>query len=55
MEKVTFFWGLGIGLIIGLSVAWSAVDRQWQRDTVTLGLATHCPLDGKWAWKGDCE
>jgi len=42
---VVLFWEIG-------------ADRQqtaWQKATVERGLALYCPMDGQWAWVGECK
>ena len=55
--------GFWIGLILGfaaivLSLGWivaGVTNRDWQFDTIERGLALHCPDNGAWAWKGECD
>ncbi len=43
-----------IGAVVGAVVTWVVVDGDWKDKTVERGLAFYCPLDGKWAWIGEC-
>ena len=29
--------------------------EDWRSDAISHGYAEYCPLDGAWAWKGECE
>lgn len=42
---VAIGWGLGIEATIG----------QYRGQAVERGYASYCPVDGEWAWKGECE
>ena len=50
-----FLWGLALGLFTGALVIGNAVNEGWRTDTVNRGLAIYCPIDGNWAWKGECK
>lgn len=41
--------------IIGIIVGTVTSDDTWKTDTVNRKLAIHCPLDGNWAWNGECD
>lgn len=41
-------------LLIGWTAASIERNRTWQREAIGRGLATYCPFDGEWAWKGEC-
>jgi hypothetical protein len=45
-----FFIGAVVGLLIGTAVN----SIGWRANILDRGLAVYCPLDGKWAWKGEC-
>jgi hypothetical protein len=50
-----FLWGVTVGFIIGALVFGNMVKADWRTDTVNRGLAIYCPIDGNWAWKGECK
>lgn len=49
-----FFCCLVTVLIVSTG-AKEAVNRQWEKDLVQRGYAQYCPLDGEFAWNGECE
>jgi hypothetical protein len=48
-------WGVTVGFIMGALVFGNMVNEGWRTDTVNRGLAIYCPIDGNWAWKGECK
>lgn len=42
--------GLGLSMIIAVSI-----DLRYQEGSISRGYAQYCPLDGEWAWKGECK
>jgi hypothetical protein len=46
---------LALGAIAGGALSFGLTTELWRIDTVTRGLAIYCPLDGDWAWIGECE
>ncbi len=48
-------WGVTVGFIMGALVFGIMVNEGWRTDTVNRGLAIYCPIDGNWAWKGECK
>jgi hypothetical protein len=48
------FVGLWLGLVVAV-VTWGVTTSNWKHDTVERGLALYCPMDGQWAWNGECE
>lgn len=51
--------GIFVGMVFGLGLTFPlgvTFERGgWQQTTVERGLAQYCPLNGEWAWKGECE
>jgi hypothetical protein len=50
-----YILGLGLGLIIGalIEAEWGATT--FQADLIQRGLAMHCPIDGHFAYNGECD
>lgn len=64
MERVFYFvvngvtgavFGLAFGLVTMLFAGVSVSDSNWHRELIERGLAQYCPVDGEWAWKGECK
>lgn len=54
------FWTLMAAAGFVLATVGALIDADtsrevWQRATVDRGLALYCPLDGQWAWLGECK
>ena len=50
------------GLVVGFSSMFffsvgitTATEREWRENAISRGYAIHCPTDGRFAWKGECE
>lgn len=54
MSDKDFPAGMLVGLFLGAGIVFWSVNAQWKGKTVERGLATYCPEDGRWAWKGEC-
>lgn len=48
------WWMLWFG-ILGALFGALIVSEAWEETAIERGLAMYCPLDGKWAWKGECD
>lgn len=48
-----FFCCLVSGLIVAAS-AHITTNRQWEKGAIERGHAQYCPLDGEFAWNGEC-
>lgn len=51
-------WAILFAVLLSVSFAAIGAGRQqtaWQKSTVERGLALYCPLDGEWAWIGECK
>lgn len=55
------FWGVLSAIIITVVVSTfhfagllSGIERV-QRQAVQRGYALHCPIDGRFAWRGECD
>lgn len=46
--------GIIIGILIGSLITDTFTNHSWKQEILNRGLAAYCPLDGKWAWKGEC-
>ena len=56
MENFTA--GFLLGLIVAAVLAEIILDVEntaWKQMSVQRGYASYCPMDGKWAWKGECK
>lgn len=55
-EMLTLLIGMCIGLVIGaIVVAIDSPVHDMKHQAIERGYALHCPDDGKFAWKGECE
>jgi hypothetical protein len=50
-----FLIGLVLGLVVGITVIGIVSNAVWRSDLVTRGLAIYCPLDGNFAFIGECD
>jgi hypothetical protein len=43
--------------IVAMSATISSIITRdnWQKQTAERGLAIYCPLNGEWAWIGECS
>ncbi len=49
-----FFFGLlFVGLFMGGIIYLN--EGRWESAAIERGYATYCPMDGEWAWKGECK
>lgn len=51
------FLGVYFAVLIAVLVAvmaWGVTNTLWKIDAVDRGLALYCPMDGQWAWNGEC-
>lgn len=49
-------FGVFMGVILGAIVtAAICLSHSIKDEAVERGYAQHCPLNGEWAWKGECE
>ena len=48
------FLGFCFGVMMFAVASWGVTNDLWKRDTVDRGLALYCPMDGEWAWVGEC-
>lgn len=46
-------FGFCFGVLITV-MAWGVTNTIWKLETVDRGLALYCPMDGEWAWNGEC-
>lgn len=50
--------GLFVGMVFGLIVGFmsGAIMRSatFQAEIIERGYALYCPMNGAWAWKGEC-
>jgi hypothetical protein len=53
-EARAFLFGLAIGVILAIG-AWGMTKAVWRMDLVARDLAQYCPVDGAFAFKGECE
>lgn len=53
------FYSILIGIFIGIVLIWllmePLVEKEWQKELIERDLGLYCPVDGKWAFKGECE
>ena len=42
-------------VLILVSVTLDISNSKWQAEVIRRGYAIHCPLDGKFAWNGECD
>lgn len=40
-------------ILSGIAVG-AATERRWQEQAIERGYAQFCPLDGEFAWNGEC-
>jgi hypothetical protein len=50
-----FIWGALMGVAFAGFVVGNHTDNLWKERLTDRGLALYCPLDGQWAWKGECS
>lgn len=49
-----FIAGVALFALLG-AYALDTQEINWQQDAITRGYAIHCPNDGNFAWKGECD
>lgn len=49
------FLGLVVGVIIGVIFATNITNEQWHTDLINRGHAIYCPINGEFAYKGECQ
>jgi hypothetical protein len=42
-------------VVMSAGISSSIARDNWQKQTTERGLAIYCPLDGEWAWIGECS
>lgn len=55
MSLEAFVVGVSLGLIAGFILGLFPTVAGWKQETVNRGYAQYCPMDGQWAWKGECD
>ena len=50
-----FLIGLLFGLLLTFSVGLQVTNNLWKAETTERGLAMYCPINGEWAWIGECN
>jgi hypothetical protein len=50
-----FLFGMFFGLAFGIAATATINTVDWRSDLVTRGLAIYCPLDGNFAFIGECD
>lgn len=48
------FFGLLIGIIGATLLDHSLLTESWEKDLIERGYAIYCPVDGVFAFKGEC-
>lgn len=46
--------GLWVGLMAA-AIAWGITNDRWKNEALERGFATYCPMNGQWAWNGECD
>ena len=54
-ELQALIMGMIVGALISALFVSSIVNTAWKTATINRDLALYCPLNGNWAWKGECE
>ena len=52
-DKIT--GGIFIILLIGAAFGILVSNMNWEKAAISRGFALHCPSDGSFAWKGECD
>lgn len=51
--------GVLLGMVVGLAstyfVGAAVTNGKWQQHLIERGLAIYCPLDGSFAFNGECD
>lgn len=48
----SFLMGFAVAAIVAAVIC---ADHSVKDEAIERGYAQHCPLNGEWAWKGECE
>lgn len=47
-------FGLLLGALIGFFAGGAGAGAFFKAEAIQRGYASYCPIDGRWAWKGEC-
>ena len=47
--------GAVLGVALGVPQGWAQADSLWRKDMVVRGYGQYCPLDGHFAFNGECS
>jgi hypothetical protein len=50
-----FSWGIILGLVFGTGFTVMFLNNEWRNDLINRGYVIYCPLDGQFAFVGECE
>lgn len=52
---IWILFGLLAGITFGFFVFFQIPKKEFRTNAIEHGYAQYCPMDGKWAWKGECK
>lgn len=54
-DWVLFICMFCAALFLGAVIGSTTTREYWERQSVERGYALHCPSNGGFAWKGECD
>lgn len=51
---VGLFFGILVGILSATLIVHEVLTNIWEKDLIQRGYAIHCPVDGAFAFKGEC-
>jgi hypothetical protein len=54
MDETLLIFAALVGLTLGVVAGGAASTALWQKDVIERGLGLYCPLDGEFAFTGEC-